>query len=158
MIIVCINCIFLKWKWKSESDVTCGQVWWPILGIRTLHLTLPKCTHTAVNTHTSVNIHPEQWAAIYAAAPGEQSRVWCLAQRPLSRGIEGGRERCTFTPPTYNSCRTWDSNSQYLLVNNYIYLFRILIENKNIAPQQILESSRFDCINLTFYINLSKKK
>ncbi len=22
------------------------------------------------------------------------------------------RERCTFTPPTYNSCRTWDSNSQ----------------------------------------------
>ncbi len=34
-------------------------------------LTHPKCTHTAVNTHT-VNTHPEQWATIYAAAPGEQ--------------------------------------------------------------------------------------
>ncbi len=53
-------------------------------------------------------------AAIYAAAPGEQLGVWCLTQGHLSRGIEGGRERCTFTPPTYNSCWTWDSNSQPL--------------------------------------------
>ncbi len=37
-------------KWKC--DVTYGQVWWPILGICALHLTHPKCTHTAVNTHT----------------------------------------------------------------------------------------------------------
>ncbi len=38
------------------------------------------------SAHT-VNTHPEQWAAIYAAAPGEQ----CLAQGShLSRGIEGG--------------------------------------------------------------------
>ncbi len=46
--------IFQRWKWKvkSESDVTCGQVWWPILRICALHLTHPKCTHTAVNTHT----------------------------------------------------------------------------------------------------------
>ncbi len=34
------------------SDVTYDQVWWPILGICALHLTHPKCTHTAVNTHT----------------------------------------------------------------------------------------------------------
>ncbi len=53
--------------------MTYGQVWWPILEIRALHLTHPKYTHTAVNTHThTVNTHPEQWAAIYAAAPGEQ--------------------------------------------------------------------------------------
>ncbi len=37
---------------KSESDVTCDQVWWPILGFCALQLTHPKCTHTAVNTHT----------------------------------------------------------------------------------------------------------
>ncbi len=37
---------------ESESDVTYGQVWWPILGICALHLSHPKCTHTAVNTHT----------------------------------------------------------------------------------------------------------
>ncbi len=32
-------------------DVTYGQVWWPILRICALHLTHPRCTHTAVNTH-----------------------------------------------------------------------------------------------------------
>ncbi len=37
---------------ESESDVTCGQVWWPILRICALHLSHPKCTHTEVNTHT----------------------------------------------------------------------------------------------------------
>ncbi len=37
---------------KSESEMTRGQVWWPILGICALHLSHPKCTHTAVNTHT----------------------------------------------------------------------------------------------------------
>ncbi len=56
------------------SEVKCGEVWWPILGICALHLTHPSA-HTQQrvvnNTHT-VNTHPEQWAAIYAAAPGEQ--------------------------------------------------------------------------------------
>ncbi len=32
--------------------MTCGQVWWLILGICALRLTYSKCTHTAVNTHT----------------------------------------------------------------------------------------------------------
>ncbi len=81
------DCIFIKkiltkWKWKvkvkSESDMTYSQYWWPILGIHDLHLTHPKCTHTAVNTHThcehtpgavhthssenthTMNTHPEQ--------------------------------------------------------------------------------------------------
>ncbi len=40
---------------ESENDVIYGQVWWPILGICALHLTHPKCTYTAVNTHT------QQW-------------------------------------------------------------------------------------------------
>ncbi len=39
-------------KSESESEVTCGQAWWPILGICALHLTHLKCTHTVVNTHT----------------------------------------------------------------------------------------------------------
>ena len=43
-----------------------------------------------VQTHT-VNTHSEQWAAIYAAAPGEQLGVRCLAQGHLSRGIAGPR-------------------------------------------------------------------
>ncbi len=52
-------------------------------------------THTAVNTHT----HPEQWAAIYAAAPGEQLGVRYLAQGHLSRGIEGGESAVHSLPP-----------------------------------------------------------
>ncbi len=43
-----------------------------------------------VHTHTAVNTHPEQWAAIYAVAPGEQLGVQCLDLGHLSRGIEGG--------------------------------------------------------------------
>ncbi len=46
-------------------------------------------THSSEQTHT-VNTHPEQWAAIYVAAPGEHLGVRCLAQGHLSRGIEGG--------------------------------------------------------------------
>ncbi len=53
-----------------------------------------------------MNTHPEQWAA-NAAVPGEQLGVRCLAQEShLSHGIEGGRERWLFTPPTYNPRRT----------------------------------------------------
>ncbi len=99
--------VHMKWKW---SDVTYGQVWWPILGICALHLSHPKCTHSSEHTHT-VNTHPEQWAAIYAAAPGEQLGVRCLAQGHLSRGIEGGESAVhSLPPPTIPSCR--DSNPQ----------------------------------------------
>ncbi len=64
------------------------------------HTAVNTHTHTAVNTHThtAVNTHPEQWAAIYAVAPGEQLEVRWLAQGHHSHGIEGG-ECCTFTPP-----------------------------------------------------------
>ncbi len=37
----------------SESKVTNGQVWWPILGICALHFTHPKCTHTQSHTRNS---------------------------------------------------------------------------------------------------------
>ncbi len=43
--------------------------------------------------------HPEQWAAIYAAAPGEHLCVRCLAQGHLSRGIEGGESAGYSLPP-----------------------------------------------------------
>ncbi len=40
------------------------------------HTQLTVNTHTHTDTHT----HTEQWAAIYAVAPGEQLGVRCLAQ------------------------------------------------------------------------------
>ncbi len=47
-------------------------------------------THISEHRHT-VNTHTEQWAAIYAVAPGEQFGVRCLAQGShLSCGIEDG--------------------------------------------------------------------
>ncbi len=61
--------------------------------------THPQCTHTAVNTH------PEQWAAIYAAVPREGNSVAVL------------REHCTFTPSTDNSCRP-ETRTPYLLITS----------------------------------------
>ncbi len=46
-----------------------------------------------------MNTHPEQWTAIYSAAPGEQLGVRCLAQGHLSRGIEGGESTVHSLPP-----------------------------------------------------------
>ncbi len=83
---------------KSESEVTCGQVRCPILGICALHLTHPSA-HTQQSTHThthTANTHPEQWAANAAAQLG----VRCLAQGShLSRGIEGGESTGYSLPP-----------------------------------------------------------
>ncbi len=93
-------------EWVSDaSHVTYDQVWWPILRICALHLTHPKCTHTAVNTHT-VNTHPEQWAAINAAASGEQLGVRAL----LSHGIEGGKRALYIHSPHLQSLPAWDLN------------------------------------------------
>ncbi len=82
-----------------------------VKGICALHLSHPKCTHSSEHTHThthTVNTHPEQWAAIYAAAPGEQLGVQCLAQGHLSRGIEGGESAVhSLPPPTIPAGNLW---------------------------------------------------
>ncbi len=82
----------------SESDMIYGQVWWPILGICALQLTHPKCAHTQQWTHTRSSGQPfmlrrpgSSWG--FGASRAPQSWYWRW------------RERCTFTPPTYNSCR-----------------------------------------------------
>jgi len=48
-----------------------------------------------------VNINPEQWAAIFAAVPGELLGDWCLAQGHLSCfvGSESGRKAVHSLPP-----------------------------------------------------------
>ncbi len=73
--------------------------------------------HSSEHTHT-VNTHPEQWAAIYAAASGEQLGVRCLAQGHLSRGIEGGESAVhSLPPPTIPAgLQPLDYESDYLTI------------------------------------------
>ncbi len=92
---------------ESESEVTCGQVWLPILGICALQLTHPKCTHT--HTHTLL----EQWAAINDAAPREKLGFGALLKGTSVVVLRVKRALDIHSPP-HNSCRTWDSNSQPL--------------------------------------------
>ncbi len=76
------------WKW---SDM------WPSMVTHTRNL-CSAFNPSKVHTH-NMNTHPEQWADIYAATPGEQLRVRCLAQGHLSRGIEGGESAVHSLPP-----------------------------------------------------------
>ncbi len=65
-----------------------------------------KCKYSNINpskVHHTVNTHPEQWAAIYAVAPGEQLGV---VQGHLSRGIYGGESAVHSLPPPTIPCRT----------------------------------------------------
>ncbi len=55
---------------ESESDMTYGQVWWPILGICALQLTHPKCTHTAVNTLPEQCVSQHKWQPFMLRRPG----------------------------------------------------------------------------------------
>ncbi len=66
-----------------------------------------KCTHSSEHTHThTVNTHPEQWAAIYAAVPWEQleirTYVFCAYHLPESdrrsaKATANGK-RCNISP------------------------------------------------------------
>ncbi len=78
----------------------CGQVWWPILRICALHL-----THPSVHTPGAVD---SQCCGTRGAVGGS---VPCSRVSPQS-WYWRWRERSLFTPPTDNSCRTWDSNPQ----------------------------------------------
>ncbi len=71
-------------------------------------------THSIEHTHT-VNTHPQQWAAFFLLQrPGSSWGFGALLKGTSVVVLRVERERCTFTPPTYNSCWTWDSNSQPL--------------------------------------------
>ncbi len=102
---------FTVWKWKW-SDIQPSMV----THIRNLCSAInPSKVHTHSSEHTHiVNTHPEQWAAIYAAAPREQLGVRCLAQGHLSRGIEGGERALYIHSPHLQFLPARDSNSQPL--------------------------------------------
>ncbi len=82
-----------------------------------------------MHTHSGEHTHPEQWAAIYAAAPREQFGVRSLAQGHLSRGIEGGGSNVIHSPHL-QFLPARDSNSQpldYCLIISIIIISIIII-------------------------------
>ncbi len=89
---------------RCESDVTYGQEWWPILGICALHLSHPKCTHTHTHTHTHTPWTHTRSSQLCCGARGAVGGSVPCSRAPQS-WYWGWRECCTFTPPTYNSCR-----------------------------------------------------
>ncbi len=88
---------------------------WPSMVIHTRNLCsafIPSKVHTHSSEHTHTRSSGQPFML---QRPGSSWEVQCLSQGShLSHGIEGGRERCTFTPPTDNSCRTWDSKPRPL--------------------------------------------
>ncbi len=77
---------------ESESDTRPSMV---------TH-TRNSCTEfspSKVHTHSSEDTHPEQRAAIYDAAPGDELWVRCLAQGHLLSGIEGEESAVNSLPP-----------------------------------------------------------
>ncbi len=86
-----------------KVKVTYSQVWRPILGIRALHLPMQVHTHSSEHTPGAVGSH------LCCGARGAVGGSVPCSRAPQS-WYWRWRERWTFTPPTYNPCRTWDSN------------------------------------------------
>ncbi len=104
----------------------CSVIWkWKCRDIRSSMVTHTRNSCSAFNpskvhTHSSEHTHTHR-----EHTPGAVGSHLCCGVRgavggsvPCSRAPQswywGWRECCTFTPPTYNPCRTWDSNSQTL--------------------------------------------
>ncbi len=98
------------------SEVTRGQVLWPILGIRALHL-LPIQVHTHSRTHTRSSGQP------VLQRPGSSWGFGALLKGLTSVVVLKVKieERWLFTPPTDNSCRTWDSNQDLRVTSPTLY-------------------------------------
>ncbi len=96
---------------------------WPSMVTHTRNL-CSAFIPSKVRTHT--HTHTQQWTHTHREhTPGAVGRHLCCGARgavggsvPCSRAPQswywGWRERCIFTPPTYNPCRTWDSKPQPL--------------------------------------------
>ncbi len=94
--------------YKKKKNVMYCQVWWPILEIGALHLTHPSA-HTAVSSeHTHTHTHTEH-APRAVGSHCSSARGAIGGSVPCSRAPQSWycrwRECCSFTIPTFNSCR-----------------------------------------------------
>ncbi len=105
-----IQAIFQCGNWMISVEV---KVTWHVAKYGNPYSELVLCIYPIQSAHTQQWTHTHRehtpgavGSHFYAAVPREQLGVQSWYWR--------WRERCTFTPPTYNPCRTWDSNSQPL--------------------------------------------
>ncbi len=108
-----LNVIFCI-HYDMWSEMTYGQVWWPILRICALHLTHPKCTHTQQWTHTHTPwTHTRSSGQMILRRLGSSwgFSVWLKGTSVM---VLKEKRALYIHSPTNNSCQTWDSNSQPL--------------------------------------------
>ncbi len=100
-----------KWKWRDirPSMVTHTRNLCSAINPSKVHTHSSEHTHTPW-THTPGAVGSHLCCGARGAVGGS---VPCSTVSPQS-WYWRWRERCTFTPPTYNPCWTWDSNSQPL--------------------------------------------
>ncbi len=131
-----------KWKWKSESDVTYDQVWWPILGICVLHLSHPKCTHTAVNTHTLWTHTRSSGQPFMLRRPGSSWRFRVLL-KGNSVVVLKVKRALDIHSPHLQSLPARDSNSQPLDYESYSLTIRPRLPPK---PTSLLAGTTSLCL------------
>ncbi len=104
----------LYWYSYRQISVTIHRDIRPSMVTHTLNL-CSAFIPSKVNTHTHSEHTPGAVGShlCYSARGAVGGSVPCSRVSPQS-WYWRRRECCTFTPPTYNSCRTWDSNSQPL--------------------------------------------
>ncbi len=114
---VAVPLVWVDWDVPGGNPELSEVKWsdvWPSMVTHTRNLCSAfnpsKCTHTAVNTHT-LWTHTQSSGQPYccSARGAVGGSVPCSRVSPQS-WYWGWRERWLFTPPTYNSCQTWDSN------------------------------------------------
>ncbi len=95
-----------KWKWCDmwPSMVTHTRNLCSAINPSKLH------THSSEHTHT-VNTHLEQWAAIFMLRRPGSSWGFSALLKGTSVVVLTVERVLYIHSPTYNSCRTWDSNA-----------------------------------------------
>ncbi len=91
------HCFYLKWHDIQPSMVIHTQNLCSAFNPSKVHTHRSEHTHT--HTHTPWTHTRSSGQPFYAAAPGEQLGVRCLAQGHLSRDIEGGESAVHSLPP-----------------------------------------------------------
>ncbi len=93
-----------------------------------------KCTHTAVSSeHTHCEHAPGAVGSHCSSARGAVGGSVPCSRAPQS-WYWRWRECCSFTIPTFNPCRTWDSNPQPLDYKSDSLTIRPRLPNSSVIP------------------------